>query len=92
MVTAQIPYMMGLRPSHETWQFVDDPTHPLAFTSAEAAQRLPRAAWQRTVGYDSHGKELVVRSDRNCSDIRLAVPVLATGRRSARTCRGQLVW
>jgi SRSO17 transposase len=29
---AQIPYVMGLRPSHGTWQQVDDPAHPPAFT------------------------------------------------------------
>jgi DDE family transposase len=50
---------MGLRPSHGVWQFVADPAHPPAFTPAEAAQRLPRAAWKRTTSYDSHGKELV---------------------------------
>ena len=50
---------MGLRPSHGTWQFVDDPEHPPAFTPAEAAQRLPIEAWQRTIRWDSHGKELV---------------------------------
>ncbi len=59
LYAAQIPYVMGLRPSHGVWQFVEDPTHPPAFTPAEAAQRLPRDAWQRTTGYDSHGKELV---------------------------------
>lgn len=56
---AKIPYIMGLKPSHGTWQFVEDPAHPPAFTPAEAAQRLPLAAWQRTVRFDSHGKELV---------------------------------
>jgi hypothetical protein len=56
---AQIPYIMGLKPSHGTWQFVDDPDHPPAFTPAEAAARLPLEAWQRTVRFDSHGKELV---------------------------------
>jgi hypothetical protein len=50
---------MGLRPSHGTWRFVEDEQHPPAFTPAEAAQRLPAAAWQRTVRCDSHGKELV---------------------------------
>lgn len=55
----KIPYIMGLRPSHGTGQFVEDPAHPPAFTPAEAAQRLPRDAWERTVSYDSHGKELV---------------------------------
>jgi DDE superfamily endonuclease len=59
LFAARIPYVMGLRPSHGTWQQVEDPQHPPAFTPAEAAQRLPRAAWQRTVRADSHGKELV---------------------------------
>jgi len=56
---AKIPYIMGLKPAHGTWQFVDDPDHPPAFTPAEAAARLPLDAWQRTVRFDSHGKELV---------------------------------
>src|SRR5262249_22749308 len=56
---ARIPYIMGLRPSHGTWQVVEDEAHPPAFTPAEAAQRLPTSAWQRTVRFDSHGKELV---------------------------------
>ena len=38
---------------------MEDPAHPPAFTPAEAAQRLPLSAWQRTVRFDSHGKELV---------------------------------
>jgi len=59
LFAAQIPYVMGLRPSHGTWQVVEDERHPPAFTPAEAAARLPRSAWQRTVRYDSHGKELV---------------------------------
>ncbi len=59
LYAAQIPYIMGLRPSHGTWQFVADEQHPPAFTPAEAAQRLPAEAWQRTVRFDSHGKELV---------------------------------
>jgi hypothetical protein len=59
LFAAKIPYVMGLRPSHGTWQFVEDAAHPPAFTPAEAAQRLPREAWQRTVRYDTHGKELV---------------------------------
>jgi SRSO17 transposase len=59
LFAARIPYVMGLRPSHGTWQWVEDPQHPPAFTPAEAAQRLPRRAWQRTVRLDSHGKELV---------------------------------
>ncbi len=60
---AQIPYIMGLRPSHDsapgTWQQVDDPANPPAFTPAEAAQRLPPDAGRRTVRFDSHGKELI---------------------------------
>lgn len=59
LLAAHIPYVMGLRPSHGTWQWVSDPKHPPAFTPAEAAQRLPKRAWQRTVRLDSHGKELV---------------------------------
>jgi SRSO17 transposase len=59
LFTARIPYIMGLRPSHGTWQVVADEAHPPAFTPAEAAQRLPAQAWQRTVHFDSHGKELV---------------------------------
>jgi hypothetical protein len=59
LFAARIPYIMGLRPSHGTWQVVEDPAHPPAFTPAEAAQRLPTEAWQRTVRADSHGKELV---------------------------------
>src|SRR5260370_8075543 len=50
---------MGLRPPHGTWQEVADAAHPPAFTPAEAAQRLPLAAWQRTVRFDTHGKPLV---------------------------------
>jgi DDE superfamily endonuclease len=59
LFAAQIPSVLGLRPSHGTWQFVEDPDHPPAFTPAEAAQRLPLDAWERTVHFDSHGKELV---------------------------------
>ncbi len=59
LFTARIPYVMGLRPSHGTWQMVEDEAHPPAFTPAEAAGRLPASAWQRTVRFDSHGKELV---------------------------------
>src|SRR5258707_2623167 len=54
-----LPYVMSLRPSHGTWQEVADAAHPPAFTPADAAQRLPREAWQRTVHADSHGKPLV---------------------------------
>jgi hypothetical protein len=56
---AQIPYLMGLKPAHGTWQQGDDPAHPPAFTPAEAAARLPLDAWERTVRFDTHGKELV---------------------------------
>ncbi len=56
---AKIPYIMGLKPSHGTWQQVDDRANPPAFTPAEAAARLPLAAWERTVRFDSHGQELV---------------------------------
>ncbi len=59
LYAARIPYVMGLRPSHGTWQEVADAAHPPAFTPAEAAPRLPLAAWQRTVHADSHGKPLV---------------------------------
>jgi SRSO17 transposase len=59
LFAAHLPYVMGLRPSQGTWQEVTDPKHPPAFTPAEAAQRLPHDAWQRTVRRDSHGKELV---------------------------------
>jgi SRSO17 transposase len=56
---AGIGYIMALRPHRGTWQFVEDPANPPAFTPAEAAARLPREQWQRTVRLDSHGKELV---------------------------------
>jgi len=59
LFAAQIPYIMGLKPSHGTWQVVEDPDHPPAFTPAEAAAHRPLDAWQRTVRFDSHGKELV---------------------------------
>ncbi len=67
LFTAQIAYIMGLRPSHGPWQVVEDERHPPAFTPAEAALRLPRSAWQRTVRYDSHGKELVCYIARSSS-------------------------
>lgn len=54
-----IPYVMASRPSHGTWQLVEDETNPPAFTPHEAALRHPLAAWQRTVRLDSHGDELV---------------------------------
>jgi SRSO17 transposase len=59
LYTAHLSYIMGLRPSHGTWQMVEDPAHPPAFTPAEAAARLPADAWERTVRFDSHGKPLV---------------------------------
>jgi SRSO17 transposase len=59
LLSAGIPYIMGLRPSHGTWQVVEDPRHPPAFTPAEAAERLPARAWEYTVRYDSHGASLV---------------------------------
>ncbi|HEV8191045.1 MAG TPA: IS701 family transposase [Ktedonobacterales bacterium] len=59
LFAAHIPYIMGLKPSHGTWQFVEDSANPPAFTPAEAAARLPLDVWQRTLRFDSHGKELV---------------------------------
>jgi SRSO17 transposase len=59
LAAAHIPYVMGLRPAHGAWQQVTDPANPPAFTPAEAAARLSLSAWQRTVRFDSHGKELV---------------------------------
>src|SRR5258708_7278272 len=56
---AHLPYVMGLRPSHGTWQEGQDEAHPPAFTPAEAPERLPLAAWHRTVHADSHGKPLI---------------------------------
>jgi SRSO17 transposase len=55
---AKIPYVLAIRPSHGTWQVVEDEAHPPAFTPQDAAQRLPRAQWQPTIQHDSHGKEL----------------------------------
>ncbi|HEX9414797.1 MAG TPA: transposase, partial [Ktedonobacterales bacterium] len=59
LYAAHLPYVMGRRPSHGTRQEVQDAAHPPAFTPAEAAARLPLAAWQRTVHADSHGKPLI---------------------------------
>jgi len=56
---ARIRYVLALRPSHGTWQFVDDPAHLPAFTPAEAAARLPLEDWQRLVLTDSHHRPLV---------------------------------
>ena len=57
--TAHLCSIMGLRPSHGTWQFAQDPAHPPAFTPAEAAARLPVDVWERTVRFDRHGNPLV---------------------------------
>jgi SRSO17 transposase len=59
LFAAQIRSVVALRPNRGTWQVVEDEANPPAFTPAEAAARLPRAAWQRTVRRDSHGKDLV---------------------------------
>lgn len=56
---ARIRYVLALRPSHGTWQWVEDPAHLPAFTPAEAAARLPLKCWRRLVLTDSHGKPLV---------------------------------
>jgi SRSO17 transposase len=59
LVAAQIRSIRGLKPCHGTWPVVADPQYPPAFPPAEAAARLPRDAWQRTVRFDSPGTELV---------------------------------
>jgi hypothetical protein len=59
LFAAHIPSSMGLRPAPGTWQWVEDPQHPPAFTPAEAAQRLPKRAGPRTGRWDSHGQDLV---------------------------------
>lgn len=56
---ARIRYVLALRPSHGTWQFVKDPARPPAFTPAEAAARLPLRRWRRLVLTDSHDQRLV---------------------------------
>ena len=56
---AKIRYVLALRPSHGTWQAVDDPAHPPAFTPAEAAARLPLKRWRRLVLTGSRGRPLV---------------------------------
>ena len=38
---AKIPYVMAIRPSHGTWQLVEDETDPPAFTPPDAALRHP---------------------------------------------------
>ena len=57
--TARIRYVLALRPRHGTWQFVEDPANPPAFTPAEAAARLPLEDWRRLVLTDSHNRPLV---------------------------------
>jgi SRSO17 transposase len=64
---AGLHYVLALRPHRGTWQYVEDPAHPPAFTPAEAAQRLPLEQWQRTVRLDSHGRGLV----RSVAELRL---------------------
>jgi DDE superfamily endonuclease len=64
---AGLRYVLAVRPHRGTWQYVPDPTHPPAFTPAQAAQRLPLDQWQRTVRPDSHGKDLV----RYIAELRL---------------------
>jgi hypothetical protein len=56
---ARIRYVLALRPGHGTWQVVDDPAHPPAFTPAEAASRLPLERWRRLVLTGSHHRPLV---------------------------------
>ena len=64
---ARLQYVLAVRPHRGSWQYVEDPQHPPAFTPAEAAQRLPLDQWQRTVRPDSHGKDLV----RYIAELRL---------------------
>ena len=64
---ARLQYVLAVRPHRGSWQYVEDPKHPPAFTPAEAAQRLPLKQWQRTVRPDSHGKDLV----RYIAELRL---------------------
>ena len=64
---ARLQSVLAVRPHRGSWQYVEDPQHPPAFTPAEAAQRLPREQWQRTVRPDSHGKDLV----RYIAELRL---------------------
>jgi hypothetical protein len=59
LFSAGLKYILAIRPGRGTWQVVDDEANPPAFTPAEAARRVPREQWQRTVRTDSHGKELV---------------------------------
>src|ERR671933_877180 len=64
---ARLQYVLAVRPHRGSWQYVEDPEHPPAFTPAEAAQRLPLDQWQQTVRPDSHGKDLV----RYIAELRL---------------------
>lgn len=59
LFSADLRYILAIRPNHGTWQVVEDEANPPAFTPAEAARRVPREQWRRTVRTDSHGKELV---------------------------------
>jgi hypothetical protein len=67
LFTAGLNYVLALRPHRGSWQYVEDPAHPPAFTPAEAAERLPLDHWERTVRLDSHGKDLV----RYVAELRL---------------------
>lgn len=59
LFSARIRYILALRPNRGTWQFVEDPSNPPAFTPAEAAARVALSQWQPSARIDSHGKELV---------------------------------
>jgi DDE superfamily endonuclease len=69
LFAAGLHSVLALRPHRGTWQFVEDPAHPPAFTPAEAAQRVPPDQWQRTVRLDRHGKNLV----RSVAEVRLGM-------------------
>jgi SRSO17 transposase len=69
LFAAGLRYVLALRPNWGTWQVVQDPTQPPAFTPAEAARRVPLSHWQRLVRRDSHGKELV----RHVAELELGV-------------------
>src|SRR5262249_54240943 len=67
LYAAHIPYIMGLKPAHGTWQEAAAPAHQPAFTPppaaacprAQRAARSPVGARQHTGRFDRHGKELV---------------------------------
>lgn len=61
---ARIRYVLALRPSHGTWQAVDDPAHPPAFTPAETVARLPLKRWQAG---RCCGQSPACRADAACS-------------------------